>query len=121
MLRAAKPKLTLTVPGAAVGHPTPKSPYPLTASASPMNSPTSLYTAMNIRGISTGQQPTFIYKQCPNMKGILKKDSSKPVASTKRIQFLDTPVVTCVTPMPEGYHGEYVKMSREDRRWVRAD
>lgn len=119
MLRAAKPKLSLAVPAAAAGHGAPKSPFPLPVSPSPINTPTARNTLLNQRGFSTYQQPTFAYAQLSNTKSILKKNQLSITTGSKRIQFKDSPTVTCVSPMPPGYHGDYVKMSREDRRWMR--
>ena len=35
----------------------------------------------------------------------------------KKLHFREEDDVRCVTPMPEDYHGTYVKMSRDERRW----
>ena len=121
MLRTARPKLSLAVPTSAVAHGAPKSPFPLPVSPSPINTPTARNTALNQRGFSTFQQPTFSYSQPSGTKGILKKDQSNGTSTSKKIQFKEAPTVTCVSPMPPGYHGEYIKMSRDDRRWGRAN
>jgi len=71
--------------------------------------------------MSTRQQPSYSYKNAAGPKSILKKDSPSMLGSNgKKIQFLEVPSVQCVSPMPEGYYGEYVKMSRDDRKWARA-
>lgn len=119
MLRAAKPKLSLAVPTLAATHGAPKSPFPLAVSPSPINSPTARNTALNLRGYSTMQQPTYAYVQSSNTKSILKRDHPSSINTSKKIQFKDVPTVTCVTPMPPGYHGEYIKMTRDERRWGR--
>ncbi|MCJ1479022.1 hypothetical protein MMC13_007706 [Lambiella insularis] len=118
MLRAAKPKLSLAVPTAAASHGAPRSPFPLPISPSPINSPTARNTALNQRGYSTMQTPTFAYKQNTDTKSILKRERTNS-NSGKKIQFNETPKVVCVSPMPPGYHGEYVKMARDERRWGR--
>ena len=122
MLRAAKPKLSLTVPGTASTHGAPKSPFPLPISPSPISSPTARNTALNQRGFSTLQPPTFNYPQSGDTKSILKKDQSNNnnSAGDKHIQFKESPIVTCVSPMPPGYHGEYKQIGRDERRWGHA-
>jgi hypothetical protein len=120
MLRAAKPKLSLAVPSMSIAHSAPKSPFPIPISPSPINTPTARNTVLNQRGFSTFQPPTFAYQQSANTKSILKRDASTAAAAAtqrKKIQFHDIPTVNCVSPMPDGYHGEYVKMSRDERRW----
>ncbi|MCJ1437561.1 hypothetical protein MMC27_006948 [Xylographa pallens] len=119
MLRAAKPKLSLAVPTVAASHGAPKSPFPLPISPSPISSPTARNTALNQRGFSTMQQPTFAYAQSSNTKSILKRERTNSNTGTKKIQFTETPTINPVSPMPPGYHGEYIKMSRDERRWGR--
>ncbi|MCJ1352489.1 MAG: hypothetical protein MMC33_002473 [Icmadophila ericetorum] len=119
MLRASKPKLSLALPGTAATHGAPKSPFPLAISPSPINTPTARNTALNQRGFSTFQPATFAYQQSADTKSILKKHQTSGSNTTKRIQFKETPTVTCFSPMPLGYHGEYIKMTRDERRWGR--
>ncbi len=73
-------------------------------------------TRANQRGFSTFQQPTFAYALSSNTKSILKK-SQQSTSSGKKLQFREEPAVRCITPVPDDYHGTYVKMSRDDRRW----
>lgn len=115
MLRTAKPKLSLSVPALAI--PAPKSPFPLPVSPSPINSPTARNTLLNQRGHSTLQVPTFAYTQNASTKSILRKTTPGSLAQGKKIAFVETPSVMCVSPMPEDYHGTYKKMSRDERRW----
>lgn len=127
MLRAAKPKLSLAVPSTShIAASGPKSPFPLPVSPSPINSPTARNTLLNQRGYSTFQAPTYAYAQPSNTtakKSILKKNVPTTVVTTsngKRIQFNDAPSIKCVSPMPADYHGEYIKMSRDEKRWGKA-
>jgi len=115
MLRTAKPKLSLSVPTLSI--PAPKSPFPLPVSPSPINSPTARNTLLNQRGHSTLQVPTFAYAQNASTKSILRKAGPASLSQSKRIAFAEAPMVMCVSPMPEDYHGEYKKMSRDERRW----
>lgn len=112
LARAARPKLALAVPITTTSHAL-KSPLPI--SPSPI-SPTVRNTRANQRGFSTFQQPTFSYALSSNTKSILKK-SQQSTSSGKKLQFREEPAVRCITPVPEDYHGTYVKMSRDDRRW----
>ncbi|KAI4134744.1 MAG: hypothetical protein LQ347_001268 [Umbilicaria vellea] len=92
LARAAKPKLSLALP-----------------------------TSTTSRGFSMLQQPTFAYAQSPSMKSILKKGTvARSTTSSKKLQFRDDPAIHCITPVPEDYHGTYVKMSRDERRWGRG-
>jgi len=122
LARAAKPKLSLAVPSmtsSVATHSVPKSPI-FAHSPNPINTPTARNTLLNQRGYSTYQAPTYAaYKQPSNAKSILKRDSGSSASSSKKIAFNDVPMIQCVSPMPEDYHGDYVKMSREERRWSR--
>ncbi|PGH17138.1 hypothetical protein AJ79_01276 [Helicocarpus griseus UAMH5409] len=131
--RAAKPKLSLSIaaattnntsrPALSLKSPTAMSMPPRTPlSPSPL-SPTALNTKLNQRGFSTVQQATFAYANPASSKSILKKNSSNSPssgASSKRIQFSVEPIVHCVTPIEytDDYYGGYVKMSRDERRWL---
>lgn len=117
MLRTAKPKLSLSVPAISIPVAAPKSPFPLPISPSPINSPTARNTLLNQRGHSTLQPPTFAYAQNLSTKSILKRAPAAGLVQAKRIAFTESPMVKCVSPMPEDYHGEYVKMSKDERRW----
>ena len=119
MLRAVKPKLSLAIPTGTSGHGAPKSPFPKPISPSPINSPTARNTLLNQRGLSTLQPPSFSYSQSTDTKSILKKDQTNTTTTSKKIQFKETPTVTCLSPMPPGYHGEYFQMSRDEKRWFR--
>jgi len=125
LARAAKPKLSLAVPSmtsSAATHCGPKSPI-FAHSPNPINTPTARNTLLNQRGYSTYQAPTYsAYKQPSAAKSILKRGdsgSSSASSGSKKIAFNDVPMIQCVSPMPEDYHGDYVKMSREERRWSR--
>ncbi|MCJ1257243.1 hypothetical protein MMC24_005068 [Lignoscripta atroalba] len=120
LARAAKPKLSLAVPTLTASHGAPKSPFPLPVSPSPISSPTARNTVLNQRGFSTFQPPSFSYANSSNTKSILKNTQSTR-AGTKRIHFKEEPTVTCITPVPEDYHGTYIKMSRDEKRWGRAN
>lgn len=80
-------------------------------------SPTARNTRLNQRGFSTLQPPTFAYSQSSDTKGILKKGQTGSSAIGKKLQFREEPSVRCITPVPEDYHGTYVKMTRDERRW----
>jgi hypothetical protein len=73
---------------------------------------------MNQRGFSTLQIPNFNYTQAANTKSILKKGGQATPLAIKSIKFDESAVVNPVSPMPEGYYGEYVQISRNDRRWA---
>lgn len=118
--RTARPKLALSLPMATVPARTLKSPLPCTpVSPSPV-SPTARNTRLNQRGFSTFQPPTFAYAQSSNTKSILKKGQTESSTANKTLQFQEEPAVRCITPVPEDYHGTYIKMSRDERRWGRG-
>ncbi|KAL8741135.1 MAG: hypothetical protein Q9190_006231, partial [Brigantiaea leucoxantha] len=118
LARAARPKLALAVPAASASSIAPKSPLLRTpVSPSPI-SPTVRNTRLNQRGFSTLQPPTFAYAQPSSTKSILKKGQTSG-STSKKLQFREEPAVRCITPVPEDYHGTYVKMSRDERRWGR--
>lgn len=79
-------------------------------------SPTVRNTSLNQRDFSTLQPPTLAYAQPPNMKSILKKGQTSS-SRGKKLQFREEPAVRCISPVPEDYHGTYVKMSKDERRW----
>ena len=114
LARAARPKLALAVP-TTTSHAL-KSPIPRTPISPSPISPTVRNTRANQRGIATLQPPTFAYTQSSNTKSILKKGQSSS-STSKKLQFRDEPAVRCITPVPEDYHGTYVKMTRDERRW----
>ena len=119
MLRATKPKLTLSLPNTSAAKAAQRSPFPMPISPSPITSPTARNTALNQSGSSTYQPPTFAYTKSSGTKSILKKSPNHIEVSEKRIQFKETPTVTCFSPMPPGYYGEYIKMTADERRWGR--
>ncbi|KAG5289638.1 glycoprotease [Histoplasma ohiense] len=140
--RAAKPKLSLSIVAAPTSNTSRpvlslKSPVAMTMTMSPRTplspsplSPTARNTKLNQRGFSTmQQQATFAYANSASSKSILKKNSSCSSscssspgsgASSKRIQFNCEPTIHCVTPIEntDDYYGGYVKMSRDERRWL---
>ncbi|KLJ07153.1 hypothetical protein EMPG_17355 [Blastomyces silverae] len=138
--RAAKPKLSLSIAAASTSTTSRpvlslKSPVAMSMAMSPRTplspsplSPTARNTKLNQRGFSTmQQQATFAYVNPASSKSILKKNSvssssSSPSsgASSKRIQFNCEPIIHCVTPIEntEDYYGGYMKMSRDERRWL---
>jgi len=63
------------------------------------------------------QPPTFAYSQPANTKSILKKGPSSGSSSGKKLQFREEATVRCITLVPEDYHGTYLKMSKDERRW----
>lgn len=115
LARAARPKLMLAVPTAAPAT-LAKSPLPRTPILPSPMSPTVRNTGLNQRGFSTLQPPTFAHAQPSNSKSILKK-GHKSSSAGKKLQFREEPAVRCISPVPEDYHGTYVKMSRDERRW----
>ncbi|KAL9006508.1 MAG: hypothetical protein Q9188_000745 [Gyalolechia gomerana] len=120
LARAARPKLALAVPTGPVASATVKSPVLRTpVSPSPM-SPTVRNTKLNQRGASTLQVPSFAYTQNPGTKSILKKSQAASSLVSKKLQFNEEPAVRCITPVPDDYHGTYVKMTRDERRWGKA-
>lgn len=118
--RTGRPKLALALPAATTTSHAMRSPAlrsPLTpVSPSPI-SPTARNTRLNQRGFSVLQPPTFAYAQSSETKSILKKGQKPNLTAGKKIQFRDDPAVMCLSPVPEDYHGTYVKMSRDERRW----
>lgn len=115
--RAARPKLALALPTSSSGSLALKTPHPRTPISPSPISPTVRNTRLNQRGFATLQQPTFAYAQCADTKSILKKGRSSTSATGKKLQFNEEPAVRCITPVPEDYHGTYVKMTRDERRW----
>ncbi|MCJ1440487.1 MAG: hypothetical protein MMC23_000971 [Stictis urceolatum] len=104
LARTAKPKLSLSVPTLNV-HAAPKSPSPFVLPVSPSPiTPTARNTQMNQRGLATLQVPV--------------SQARKSSAAKKSVQFATSPSVRLVSPMPKECYGEYVKMSREERRWT---
>jgi len=102
LARAAKPKLSLSVPMTASISKGPKSPSPFVIAPSPMT-PTARNTAFNQRGFAT--------LQVPSAQSGLKK------VGAKKVQFSETPSVKLVSPMPRECYGDYVKMTRDEKRW----
>lgn len=111
---AARPKLSLAVPSAAKpsvpqlvipGGTTSSSirPFHVCASPSPLT-PTARNTQLNQRSSSTLQVPTLYVTQPKKTVG-------------KKVSFAESHHVELVSPCPQDYYGEYVKMSREERRW----
>lgn len=115
LARTSRPKLALALPTATTTSHAMRSPLPL-VSPSPI-SPTARNTRLNQRGFSVMQPPTFAYAQSSETKSILKKGQKPNLTAGKKIQFRDDPAVMCLSPVPEDYHGTYVKMTRDERRW----
>lgn len=120
LARTGRPKLALALPTAkttshAMRSPALRSPLP-PVSPSP-TSPTARNTRLNQRGFSVMQPPTFAYAQSSETKSILKRGQKSNLTTGKKIQFQDDPAVMCLSPVPEDYHGTYVKMTRDERRW----
>ncbi|PGH18948.1 hypothetical protein AJ80_04275 [Polytolypa hystricis UAMH7299] len=132
--RAAKPKLSISIASATTSASRPalslKSPASLTVpprtprtprtplSATPL-SPTARNTRLNQQGLSTMQIASFSYANSSSSKSILKKSSSA-AARGKSIQFNGEPTVHCVTPIENpDYYGGYVKLSKDERRWMK--
>ncbi|KAL8971822.1 MAG: hypothetical protein Q9183_000867 [Haloplaca sp. 2 TL-2023] len=123
LARAARPKLALAVPAAPVASLAPKSPLLRTPTSPSPLSPTARNTRLNQRGLSTLQVPTFAYAHHSHnakTKGILKKSPTSDSFPRKQLHFIEEPAVKCITPVPDDYHGTYVKMSRDERRWGKA-
>ncbi|KGM91563.1 uncharacterized protein PADG_12338 [Paracoccidioides brasiliensis Pb18] len=130
--RAAKPKLSLSIAATTTSNTSRpvlslKSPVAMSMPRTPLSpsplSPTARNTKLNQRGFSSmSQQPTLAYANPTSSRGILKKSNSSSCsgASSKRIQFNVEPTVHCVTPIEntDDYYGGYVKMTRDERRWM---
>jgi len=114
-VRSARPKLSLAVPAAtkpavpalviptASGFSRPAAlpaPSPLT--------PTARNTQFNARASSSLQVPAAA------PRSLAKKHA-------KKVSFAAEQSVTIVSPCPQDYYGDYVKMSREERRWSRSN
>ena len=112
------PKLALAVPTLTIPTPTATmSPFPRASGASSPSSPTVHNTCLNQYGFSAVQPPTFAYSQSSNTKSILKKGQlSKPVAG-KKLSFSAEPMIHSIDKLPQEYYGEYVKLSKDERRW----
>ncbi|KAI4187912.1 MAG: hypothetical protein LQ348_004004 [Seirophora lacunosa] len=117
LARAARPKLALAVPTGPVVSAAVKSPALRTPISPSPISPTVRNTKLNQRGASTLQVPSFAYALNPGTKSILKKNQTTASLAGKKLQFNEEPVVRCITPVPADYHGTYVKMSKDERRW----
>lgn len=127
LARSAKPKLTISLATGPAQSARPalslKSPMgPMRSPRSPMpNSPTSMNTKMNQRGLTTlqqQQQPTYAYTNTSTSRSILKKGQAAKTAC-RHLQFSAEPVVHCVTPIEDAeYYGAYKKMTRDERRWT---
>lgn len=115
-IRSARPKLSLAVPVAAAQAPKPVVPtliIPTISSSAAASrpapltplTPTTRNTALNARlsHSSSLQVPTFATKK----------------GKGKSVRFAEEEHVTLVSPCPREYYGDYVKMSREERRWAR--
>ena len=146
-LRAAKPKLTLSVPTATnpahVAASAPRSPFPRSAlspsalSPSPLTSPTARNTRLNQRngmlwathGLPSPLprsplRPITLSAQSHTaaslgIRGGLRqaRGNAKALRGERNIAFREEPNVKCVSPMPEDYYGEYRRLSRDERRW----
>lgn len=117
LARTARPKLALALPTAPTASHALISPLPpAPVSPSPI-SPTARNTRLNQRGFSTLQPPTFAYTQSSDTKSILKRGSTSSSSAGKKLQFQEELAVRCITPVPDDYHGTYVKMTRDERRW----
>ncbi|MCJ1338762.1 hypothetical protein MMC09_004051 [Bachmanniomyces sp. S44760] len=101
-----------------------KSPHHSSSSSS--SSPAYAYTPTPTTSI-TGGGGSGILKKAPAHHSTVHAHS-KAVAGTtaagtggaaagKRIQFKGEATITCLSPMPEDYYGEYIRMSPEGRRW----
>lgn len=124
----AKPKLSLSISTAAQQSARPtlslKSPIvPRTPISPSPVSPTARNTRMNLKGYSTFQQPSYAYSNSSSSKSILKKGSGSSTSSrsSKKLKIDAEPIVYCVSPIDAGeeYYGGYVKMSRDERRWMK--
>jgi N6-L-threonylcarbamoyladenine synthase len=120
--RAAKPKLSLSISTTAqsVSRPSLSLKSPVVVPRTPISpiSPMTRNTWANQRDYATLQAPTYAYTNSSASKSILKKHHTSRSGVPKRIQFDNTPTVYCVTPIEsEDYYGNYIKMSRDERRW----
>ncbi|KAI4156862.1 MAG: hypothetical protein L6R39_000952 [Caloplaca ligustica] len=107
LARAARPKLALAVPTGPVASVAAKSPVLRTPISPSPISPTVRNTKLNQRGASTLQVPSFAYAQNPSTKSILKKTQPSSSLAGKKLQFNEEPVVRCITPVPDDYHGTH--------------
>lgn len=122
LTRNARPKLALALPTSSTTSRALQSPLPpAPVSPSPI-SPTARNTRLNQRGFSTFQPPTFAYAQSSTTttKSILKRGPTSNPSAGKKLQFHEELAVRCLTPVPDDYHGTYVKMTRDERRWGKA-
>lgn len=117
LARTARPKLALALPTAPATSRALMSPLPPPPISPSPISPTARNTRLNQRGFSTLQPPTFAYAQSSDTKSILKKGPTSNSSAGKKLQFQEELTVRCITPVPEDYHGTYVKMTRDERRW----
>lgn len=123
MLRAARPKLSLTVP--TVTSPTilsaaPKSPFPIALSTSPsvVSPNTRLNTEHNARGFAS-LSSAVVPQGRSSGKGCMKKRTGSTGA--KHISFSKETRVNLISPMPSDYHGTYRKMSKDEVKWIMRD
>lgn len=116
LARAARPKLALAVPTYPQAS-FAKSPLPRTPISPSPVSPKVRNTRHDQRGFPTLQPPTFAYSQSSKTKSILKKGPTSNLGCGKKLQFRDEPTVRFISPVPEDYHGTYLKMSKDERMW----
>lgn len=108
----ARPKLSLAVPTAASKPSVPQLVIPAGVSSSlrtatlpspSPQTPTARNTQANQRALSSST---------------LQIPSARPAKkSAKKVSFADSHRIELISPCPQEYYGEYVKMSREERRW----
>ena len=101
MPSASKPTIPQLMVPTGASHLHRPSPLPPT---SPLT-PTARNTQLNQRGAASLQLPA-LQVPAPNKS-----------AGKKKVSFADAHHVELVSPCPQDYYGEYVKMTREERRW----
>lgn len=112
MLRAAKPKLSLAVPTTSVPTHTCGPCSPLTFNRSPVTNaltPTTRNTMFNQRGLAASTAATASFVTSNNKSGVR--------ITGKRVQFSNKESVKCISPLPKEYYGEWVGMSRDEKKW----
>lgn len=74
-----------------------------------------------VRNTRLNQASSFSYSQAPNTKSILKKGHSSRSTSGKKLSFSEELAVRSIEPLPQDCYGEYVKLSKDERRWGRGN
>jgi hypothetical protein len=119
-IRSARPKLSLAVPVAAVQATRPVIPtliIPGAASSAATSRPAVLPSPLTPTARNTALNARPLHSSSLQVPALAGKSAKKHAA--KSVRFAEEEHVTLVSPCPREYYGEYVAMTREERRWAR--